>query len=245
MRYDSINHARFKNLVDRNATSRNEYDRARLAFESSTNEFELYRSRYEKLKNQLYLELEAAKSNLAITGNESGKYIVKSEADGKIFSTLKEVGELVRRGEAIAVIGDKNNFYLKLSVDELDIQRVKPGQQVVVTIDALPQKTYNATVDKIYPLVNRQQQALYVDATMNDPVPLFYSGLAVEANIIIRKKDKALVVPKAALVGNDSLKIETENGSKVIRITRGIETLDEVEILDGIDANTGVLTSAI
>ena len=240
VRFDSVNYVRYKNLLDQNATSRGEFDRMRLAFDNSSSEFRLQRSRYEQVKNRLYLELESARSQLDIAGNESGKYIIRSDVNGVVFQTLKEKGELIRRGEPVAVIGEKNAFYLELAVDELDIQRMKKGQEVVVTIDALPGKVYKAVVDKIYPMVNRQQQSVRVDATLQDSIPVLVSGLAVEANIIIHRKEKALVIPKAAIAGRDSLWIKTENGREKIRISKGVETLEEVEITDGIDADTEV-----
>lgn len=241
MRYDSVNYVRYNNLLDQNATSRSEFDRARLAYENSKSEFLLQQSRYEQAKNRLYLELENARSQLAIAGNESGKYIIRSDADGIVFQTLKEKGELIRRGEPVAVIGDKDSFYFELSVDELDIQRVQKGQEVLVTIDALPGKVYKATVDKVYPMVNRQQQSVQVDATLRDSIPVLVSGLAVEANIVIRQKARALVIPRSAIVGRDSLWINTEEGNQKIRIKKGIETLEEVEVLEGINAGSEVI----
>jgi HlyD family secretion protein len=242
MQHDSVNYMRYKNLLSRNATSKAEFDRASLAFENSRNEFLLQSSRYQKVRNQLYLELENARSQLAISGDESGKYVVRSEMDGKVFKTLKEKGELVRRGESIAVIGDSTTYYLQLSIDELDVQRVKPGQQILVTIDAFPSQVFQAEITKIYPFINQQLQSVRADATMKDRLPGFYTGLAVEANIIIRKNDKALVLPKKALHGRDTLRVKTEDGVKTIRVKTGIQTLEEIEIIEGIDTNSQVVT---
>lgn len=241
MRYDSVNYLRYKNLIEQKATSRAEFDRMRLAYDNSRSELRLQQSRYEQVKNRLYLELESARSQLAIAGNESGKYVIKSDVDGIVFQTLKEKGELIRRGEPVAVIGDNGDFYLELAVDELDIRRLKTGQEVAVTIDALPGKVYRARISKIYPMVNRQQQSIQVDATLQDTIPILVSGLAVEANIIIRQKDKALVVPKAALVGRDSLWIRTGKGDEKIKVQKGIETLEEVEIIEGINTDSNIL----
>jgi HlyD family secretion protein len=241
MEFDSVNFVRYKNLLDQNATSRAEFDRMRLAYDNSRSEFLLQQSRYRQVKDRLYLELESARSQLEIAGNESGKYIVRSDVNGVVFQTLKEKGELIRRGEPVAIIGDKRAFFLELAVDERDIQRLQHGQDILVTIDALPGQTYGATVEKIYPLVNRQQQSIKVDASLKDTIPLLVSGLAVEANIIIRRKENALVIPRAAVAGRDSLWIQTANGKEKIRITKGIETLEEVEVVKGISRDTEVL----
>jgi HlyD family secretion protein len=243
VQFDSVNFVRFDNLLKKNATTQVEYDRAKVQFDNSKNEYRLQMARYEKIKNQLFLELENAKSQLTIAGNESGKYIIRSERSGKVFKTLKEKGELVKRGESIAVVGDNNTFYLSLNVDELDIRRIKAGQEVVANIDAYGEEMFYGKVDKIYPFVNRQQQSIRVDVSLNDTLPQFYSGLAVEANIIIRKKEKALVVPKGALVDNTFLIVETEKGVEKVKVEKGVETLEEVEIVKGISADTQLVIS--
>jgi HlyD family secretion protein len=235
--FDSANFVRYSNLLKKNATSQGEFDRIKLLYENSKNEYMLQNSRYEKTRNQLALEYQNAKSQLAIAGDESGRYTVKSEVDGLVFMTAKEKGELIRRNEVIAVVGKKDSYYLQLDVDELDIQRVKVGQEVLVKIDAYPGKVFKAEIQKVFPMVDRRQQSVRADALLKEPLPGWFSGLALEANIIINKKDHALVIPKNKLLAGDSVNIETEDGPKKIKVTRGAETLDEVEIIEGLDTN--------
>jgi HlyD family secretion protein len=237
MEFDSVNAVRYTNLWKEHATTRVEYDRYILQYKNSRNEYTAQSNRLKRTQDQLRLELQNASNQLQIAGDESGKYIVTSRADGKVFKTVKEKGELVRRSELLAVIGKDSGFYLQLSVDELDIQRIKEGQSVLVKIDAFLDKIFHATVRKIYPMVNRQQQSLRVDASFEGKLPESYSGLAVEANIVIRQKEKAIVVPKTALLPGDSVIIKTDDGEKKIHVTTGIKTLDEVEITEGIKSD--------
>ena len=237
MKFDSLNFVRYSNLLKSNATSQGEFDRIKLLYENSGNDYLLQKSRYEKTKNQLYLDLQNAKSQLAISSDESGRYVLRSEVDGMVFVTNKEKGELIRRNEVIAVVGKKDSYYVELNVDELDVQRVKAGQEVFVKIDAYPGKTFSARITKVYPMVDRRQQSVRADATLNESLPGLFSGLALEANIIIRKKDNALVIPKAKLLPGDSVIIKTDDGTKKIKVNKGIETLDEVEIVEGLETS--------
>jgi len=124
MQFDSLNYVRYSNLLKSNATTRSEFDRIKLSYDNSRNEYALQKSRFEKTKNQLYIELQNAKSQLQIASNESGRYTIRSQVNGKVFKTMKEKGELVRRNETVAVIGKDSAFFLELSVDELDVQRI-------------------------------------------------------------------------------------------------------------------------
>lgn len=238
--YDSLNYVRYGNLLRSNATSRAEFDRMKLLYENSKNEYRLQQSRYEKALNQVYIEFQNARSQQQIAQDESERYIVRSQVNGKVFSTMKEKGELVRRNEAVAVVGS-NEFYLQLSVDELDIQRVTAGQEVLVKIDAYPDKIFKAHVNQVFPMVNPQQQSLRVDAYFDEPLPGGFSGLAVEANIVIRKKENALVIPKSALLNGDTVQLKTDEGVKKVKVITGIKTLDEVEIMEGIDAESKII----
>ncbi|MFZ6010691.1 MAG: efflux RND transporter periplasmic adaptor subunit [Bacteroidota bacterium] len=237
MQFDSLNYVRFSNLMKSNATSKAEFDRMKLAYENSQHDYILQRSRYEKSRNQLYLEYENARNQLVIASDEAGRYIVRSEVDGLVFMTSKDKGELIRRNEVIAVVGKRDAFYLQLNVDELDVQRVQVGQETLVKIDAYPNKVFKGKITKVYPLVDRRQQAIRVDAELNESLPGWFSGLALEANIIIRKKDAAVVIPKTMLLPGDSVLINTEDGARKVKVVRGIETLDQVEILEGLDTS--------
>ena len=234
LEFDSINFVRYANLLKVNATTRNDYDRVKLTYENSRNELSLQKSRIEKTRNDLYLAYQNAENQWKIAQEESGNYQLRSDVDGMVFKIMKEPGELVRRSEAVAVIGKKGNYYLKLSIDELDIQRVKKDQEVVVKVDAYPNQVFHGKILKVYPMVDTRLQSLRVDASIEEQLPGLFSGLAVEANIVTRKKDKALVIPKAAVLADDSVLIKNEGGEKKVKITRGIETLDEVEVTSGL-----------
>jgi HlyD family secretion protein len=235
LKFDSLNFIRYSNLLKKNATSQSEFDRIKLLYENSQNEFILQKSRYERTKNQLLLDLQNAKNQLAIASDESGRYTVRSEMDGIVYMTAKEEGELVRRNEVLGVVGKKDAYYVELNIDELDIQRVKKGQDVIVKIDAYPKKIFHATISQVYPMVDRRQQSVKAEATFKEQLPGGFSGLALEANIIIRQKDQAIVIPKNKLLPGDSVLIQTDDGSKKVKVVTGIETLDEVEVIEGLD----------
>jgi HlyD family secretion protein len=218
MQFDSVNFVRYENLLNQNATTRAAYDSYKLMYENARNDYKLQRSRLERTRNQLKAEFENASAQLRIAGEESSRYIVRSDIDGKVFSTTKDKGELIRRSELIGVVGRDDNFYMQLNIDELDIQRIQQGQRVVVK------------------MVNRQQQSLRADAAFKEPLPGAFSGLAVEANIIIRQKNNALVIPKTALQPGDSVYIKTDDGKQKVKVKTGIETLDEIEIVEGLNA---------
>src|SRR5690606_5045802 len=200
------------------ATSQAEYDRARMLAEQSRNDYVLAESRYRKTYNQLQAELINAENQYRIARDESSRYTIRSQVEGIVFKTMKEPGELIRRTEAVAVLGSNQSFYLQLNVDELDIHRVKAGQQVLVKIDAYPEKIFKAEVTRIYPLVDSRQQSLRVDAKLLEALPGAFSGLALEANIVIRQVVEALVSPKSALLPGAAVTESGDGAGRRIKI---------------------------
>jgi multidrug efflux pump subunit AcrA (membrane-fusion protein) len=104
----------------------------------------------------------------------------------------------------------------------------------LVKIDAFPQKIFRAQVTKIYPTVDPRDQSLRVDAQLTDTLPGYYSGLGLEANIIISQKDKALVIPRTLLLPGDSVAVNQNGQGKRLKVVKGAETLSEVEIISGL-----------
>ncbi|MEQ1584738.1 MAG: efflux RND transporter periplasmic adaptor subunit [Cyclobacteriaceae bacterium] len=243
MQFDSINFVRYANLLKSNATARVEYDRAEIQYKNSRNDFLAVKNRLIKTQNDLDLAIQNSYNQLKISEEESGNYVLRSDIDGMVFKIAKEKGELVRRSEVIAVVGKPDKFFLRLTVDELDIQRVKVGQEVAVKIDAYPDQLYHGNVSKVYPLVDTRQQSLRVDVLLTEKLPGLFSGLAVEANIIIRQKDGALVIPRQSILPGDSVLISTATGEKKVKIIRGIETLEETEIISGLDAESKLIVN--
>jgi multidrug efflux pump subunit AcrA (membrane-fusion protein) len=234
MQQDSVNYTRYKNLWDNNATSRIEFERATLAYRTSRNDFAALQSRLQRTRTQLQSDLTNARSQYELSAVEKGNYQLTSRINGRVYEVYKEPGELVRRGEAVALLGDQGKVYLRLSVDELDVEKVKRGQSVLVKLDSYPDKVWKATITKVYPMLNTRDRTFRVDAHFTETVPPQYSGLTAEANVIVRQNPKALAIPKTFLVGKDSVTIEKDGELQKIRIRKGVENMEFVEVTAGL-----------
>jgi multidrug efflux pump subunit AcrA (membrane-fusion protein) len=170
---DSVNHVRYKNLLENKATTRIDYDRASLAYQTSKNEYISLKNRYEKTRTQLQLDLQNAQAQYKLNVEQSADYAIKSHINGIVYEIYKETGELVKPNEPIALLGDPSQVYLKLTVDELDINRVKKGQEVLVKIDTYKNKVFQARISKIYPMLNERNQSFRVDAEFTEEVPAY------------------------------------------------------------------------
>jgi multidrug efflux pump subunit AcrA (membrane-fusion protein) len=154
--------------------------------------------------------------------------------DGQVYETYKELGEAVRKNDAVALVGEKGAKYLQLAVDQQDISKIKAGQIVEAKMDIATDKIYKARVTKIYPNMNSNDQSFRVDADFIDDPGLQFINASVEANIILQTRDNALVVPRQAVRPGDEVIIKTATGDKNVKITKGLMNMESVEVLSGL-----------
>ncbi len=235
---DSLNYCRVKNLFEKDVSTQFDFDKAKLSFKISSNEFQSSLDRYNRTLQQVKVDLQNAKSQYKINQKDSENYTIKSILNGTLFEIYKERGELVRRGEPIAIIGEKDNMYIQLLVDEQDIHKIKTGQKIEIKIDAFDGTIFTAFVTKIYPMERKHDQSFRIDAEFANNEKKVMAGMGIEANIIISQKEKAMVIPKNYLLKGDSICIIQDGQINKIKVEKGISNFDFVEILSGIDDKT-------
>ncbi len=238
---DSLNFIRYKTLWSKKAIAQKAYEQAELAYVASKNDLASLRQRLNRTRDQVKLELANAQSTYTALAKSLADHAPSSSIHGKLYEVYKEPGELVRRGEPLALLGSGSRMYVKLNVDELDITRVALGQEVFLRFDIEQDKVYKARIGKIYPKLNKADQSFRVDAQFSEELPQSLYGLTLEANIIIAKKDKVLTIPRRYVFGGDSVMVMQNGEASPIRIETGLQDWDYVEVKSGLDENTELI----
>lgn len=233
---DSINYHRQKNLWERKIGSKADFDAKKLKYELSQNTVDLLKDRYQRTEDALHTQLEQARNNFRNSKVKTSDFMVESKINGTVYALYKNPGEIVSPMEPIGLLGSSSVFIIEMLVDEIDIVKVKKGQEVLLTLDAYGDAVFLAFVSRIYPKKDERNQTFRVDAIFDTPPKILYPGLAGEANIVIAKKERALVIPRTYLINDSS--VLTEDGEVPVEI--GLCSLDFVEILSGIDENTPI-----
>ncbi len=234
---DSINCFRQKRLWADQIGTKAELDNRELTYQLSRNKLNLLQNNYQRTKNELEMQLDQAKNNYASSKIVQGDFTVASKIDGTVYAVYKNPGEMVTSRDALAAVGSSNDFIIELLIDETDIVKVAQNQKVLVTLDAYQEEIFEAYIHKIYPRKDERSQTFKVEALFKEPPMQLYPGLSGEGNILVAVKEDALVIPKVYVF--DTNKVLTTEGSKVV--TLGLQNLDQVEVLHGIDATTQLL----
>lgn len=234
---DSINYYRQKRLWEQNIGSQVEYDNRNLAYALSRNNLKLLQNRYSRTKNELTTQLSQAKNSFRTSQISTKDFTVGSKINGKVYALFKEPGEIVTTMEPLASVGSDSMFVIEMLVDEVDIVKLALDQRTLISLDAYPSEIFEARVSKIYPRKDERSQTFRVEAVFEDMPKILYPGLAGEGNIVISEKENVLTIPKEYLL--EVNKVMTNDGP--IEVTIGLQNLDQVEILSGIDENTELL----
>lgn len=182
-------------------------------------------------------ELEEAKKRLE-------SLAVVAPCDGWIADIEVDEGESVTDGTRIMRIVEDVGMTLTLSVDELDIVSVAPGQTVRFTVDALGDEEYSGRVRTIAPLGNTESAVttydVYVDITdeLDEDV---LGGMNVTGEIVVLTAENTLTIPTDALRKDDmSWYVQLGNG-EYAEVQPGIMTDDRTQILSGLDKGVTVV----
>jgi HlyD family secretion protein len=96
-------------------------------------------------------QVQSAKAELELTEIRLNYTELRAPFKGILVSRNIEPGEVVTPGQEVLSLSDLSQVDLKVFVDETEIGKVRPGQQVDVKIDTFPSKTYTGHVSFISP----------------------------------------------------------------------------------------------
>jgi len=148
-----------------------------------------------QLKN-LQDQLKDAEDNLE-------NYYIKAPFDGVVTNINFKKGDNIKAGEVLATVFDNKNLVFRVDIDELDIAKIKVGQKVNITVDALPETQTNPLTGKVakIPLVGTTQNGVTtysITISIDNPKDLKI-GMNANAEIIINQKQDVLMVPLEAV----------------------------------------------
>lgn len=150
-------------------------------------------------------------------------------------------GAPVGTGTPLLTVTDLSTLGIAAEVDETDVLLVRAGTEAVVTLDALPDAEYRATVSSVdlAPTAASGGGVSYrIRLTLIDPEPLPRPGMSAIVDLQVREATGVLVVPTAAVVrdgADDVVFVVDEDERATRRVVRtGAEGEDTVEVTEGL-----------
>ncbi len=186
--------------------------------------------------------------------------------DGTVIQRSIQPGETVIPGVAatfddksLLVVGDLSVLLAKADLNQIDVAKVRLGQEVTLTLDALPGKTYHAKVTKIAPASvlpkGKDVEVFPIEATLvageNKDLAEIRPGMTADVKVHVDTKKGVLKLPIEAVVKEQGksyvTKVTDDAGGKGKVHTQKVEVQvggrndREQEVLSGISEGDQVL----
>jgi len=166
--------------------------------------------------------------------------------DGTITAMNLVVGQSATAGTI--QIADLNNLEISVNLAEVDVPRVKLGQDAEVTLDALPDLNLAGKVTSISPAGTQSQGVVNYPVVVSviEPPENVRAGMTAGVNIIVDKRENVLIVPNRALRSQGrqrSVTVLVEGQSIVTPVTTGLSNDTMTEIIGGLREGDEVILS--
>ena len=137
--------------------------------------------------------------SIETTGKTQGNLIMRSPLKGVVVKRSVEPGSAVSSGDVIATLADPKHLWFVGNVFEQDFRFIKPGQKMVLQVEAYPDKEFVAYANYIAPTIDPQTRALLIRAEIDNIDDLLRPDMFASAKLTTGIAD-AIVVPQTAVV---------------------------------------------
>ncbi|MEZ5787632.1 MAG: efflux RND transporter periplasmic adaptor subunit [Xanthobacteraceae bacterium] len=177
-------------------------------------------------------DLRQVQALISVHKEKLSNYAIVAPMDGIVLRRDGEIGEIADAGQVLFRVGVPKPLEVVAEVNEEDIPRVVVGQEVLLRTDAFPDQRLEGKVREITPMGDPVAKTYRIRIDLPDDTPL-KPGMSVEANVITREKQNALLIPADAVQDNAVFVVDGDRVQR-LAITAGIRGRRSVEVLDGV-----------
>lgn len=226
---------RRKQLFEKGLISKEAFEEIEKNLNIAQKDYEKQLKTYEDAKQNLKGQLSALSARKNAILSEIEKYSIKSPIDGVVLRKFVNEGDYINSMTAsnqLFMLGNPNEIETIINIDEEYIPLIKPGQKVLVVLDAYPEDVFEGKITLIESAVDRSTRTVKVKANINYTKPVTV-GMVVEANIILSVYT-GLFIPQNAY--KDGFVEVMEDGKiKKVAVKTGKKTPDGyIQITDGL-----------
>ena len=194
---------------------------------------------------QLRYDLENARASLRLARLEQSYGTVTAPISGVVASRNIKTGNLVQINTPIFTIVDNSRLEATLNAPEREIETLKAGQTVQLSVDALPGKVFEGRIDRVSPVVDSGSGTFRVICAF-DGGGLLQPGMFGRIRIEYDQRANALVIPRTALLEDgNAAAVYTIKGDKAARAALKLGYVDGewVEVREGLKEGEPVVVA--
>ncbi len=159
-------------------------------------------------------QVNSMQQQLALRQQAYAALTITAPISGEITSISVIPGDAVTQGTTVMTMLDPNALQAQVTVDELDISKIKAGQTAAITVNALPGQTFTGKVLQIMPTATVSQGVSTYQVNVSMPNnPKLLTGMSVQASIQVANVASTARVPGEA--------VQSANGRYFVMVPNG------------------------
>lgn len=223
-------------LFEKQVISQEDYQKAKLSYSNSKEELQAAENNLELVKNGV------TKKSKTVTNT-----LIRSTINGMVLDVpIKEGNSVIQSntfndGTTIATVADMSDMIFEGKVDETEVGKIEKGMPLELTIGAIEDEKFAASLEYISPKGKEEQGAIQFEikaqVTQTDG-KFIRAGYSANANIVLQRRDSVLMITESLLkFEKDTAYVEVETDPQVFErrnIETGLSDGINIEVLAGV-----------
>jgi membrane fusion protein (multidrug efflux system) len=194
-----------------------------------------------------------AQAQLALAEKAVSDVVVAAPFSGYISERRVALGEYVQPSTAVVTLLRIDPLRLQLTIPAMQAGQVHAGLPVHARVDSFPNQVFEGKITAVNPAIAAESRSFMVEARVPNPRAILKPGMFAVASIDQGRTDRALLVPKRAViedVNTNSFRvyvIDKENKARirVVQLAARQTQKDSTKIMTGIKEGERVATSGL
>ncbi len=242
--------------------AKTEYEREKTLFDRglvAAQEYEKIRQAYQQAKEEMSAaddNLQVVRDGVSKSNAKASSTLIRSTITGIILDIPVKVGNSVilsntfNDGTTIASVANMNDLIFKGNIDETEVGHIRQGMTMKITIGALQNLNFTASLEYISPkaVENNGANQFEIKAAVHvDKGTNIRSGYSANAEIVLQAANNALTVPESAIEfsGKDTYVYIPKGQGKELtyerrKVKTGLSDGIDIQILSGLKAGDKV-----
>ena len=191
--------------------------------------------------------LASAEATLVQLRTRLGYATIRAPISGVVTERQVEAGDVVSTNQRLFTIADVSTLVTRVLVSELEVGALKAGQQVEMTVDALPGERFRGRIRRVFPQADSSTRMVPVEVAVTGSASTrLRPGYTARSTFQLDERTDAILVPARAVLGTSGARtvFVVENGKAERRAVRvGPEANGVVEVLEGVQAGDSVIVT--
>lgn len=187
-------------------------------------------------------------AQLRLAEVQRSRMTIRAPIAGLVTKRLANVGEVIGLGGGstltlggpLFTLVDLDRLYVRATVDEFDARQVRLGQEVRISLEALPGRTVRGRLYKISPAVSGERQearTFNIRVALEEGREFVKPGMSADVEVIVARRQNALFAPSQAILEREGKKrvyVIADGRARAATVKVGESNWNSTELLEGV-----------